>query len=89
MNDLYATEKKVKILFKSLDKLEKKEDAENIREFAKVLEAQGLSKKRIYKYVSHLKLVSKHVKVHSRKQHGRISKTFSFGCVLKNILASR
>jgi len=63
MNDLYATEKRVKALFKSLEKLEKKEDAEKIREFAKVLEAQGLSKKRVYKYASHLKLVSKHVKV--------------------------
>jgi len=47
MNDLYATEKRVKALFKSLDKLEKKGDAEKIREFAKVLEAQGLSKKRV------------------------------------------
>jgi Site-specific recombinase XerD len=63
MNDLYATEKRVKALFKSLDKLEKKGDAEKIREFAKVLEAQGLSKKRVYKYASHLKLVSKYVKV--------------------------
>jgi len=45
MNDLYATEKRVKALFKSLDKLGKKGDAEKIREFAKVLEAQDLSKK--------------------------------------------
>ena len=63
MNDLYATEKRVKALFKSLDKLGKKGDAEMIREFAKVLEAQDLSKKRVYKYASNLKLVSKHVKV--------------------------
>ena len=63
MNDLYNTEKRVTALFKSLEKLEKKEDAEKIREFAKVLEAQGLSKKRVYKYASHLKLVSKYVKV--------------------------
>jgi len=63
MNDLSATEKRVKALFKSFDKLEKKGDTEKIREFAKVLEAQGLSKKRVYKYASYLKLVSKHVKV--------------------------
>jgi len=43
MNDLYATEKRIKALFKSLDKLEKERDPENIREFAKILEAQGLS----------------------------------------------
>jgi len=63
MNDLYATEKRVKALFKSFDKLEKKGDAEKICEFAKVLEAQGLSKKRVYKYASHLNLVSKHEKI--------------------------
>jgi len=45
------------LLLNSLAKLEKKEDAELIRAFVKVLEAQGLSKRRVLKYVSHLKLV--------------------------------
>ena len=45
------------LLLNSLAKLEKKEDAELIKAFVKVLEAQGLSKRRVLKYVSHLKLV--------------------------------
>jgi len=61
--DIYNTERSLQLLLNSLAKLEKKEDAELIRAFVKVLEAQGLSKRRVLKYVSHLKLVSKHLKV--------------------------
>jgi len=61
--DIYNTERALQLLLNSLAKLEKKEDAELIKAFVKVLEAQGLSKRRILKYVSHLKLVSKHLKV--------------------------
>jgi len=62
-DDIYNTERTLQLLLNSLAKLEKKEDAELIRAFVKVLEAQGLSKRRVLKYVSHLKLVSKHLKV--------------------------
>ncbi|MFP3214361.1 MAG: tyrosine-type recombinase/integrase [Nitrososphaeria archaeon] len=62
-DDIYNTERALQLLLNSLAKLEKKEDAELIRAFVKVLEAQGLSKRRVLKYVSHLKLVSKHLKV--------------------------
>ncbi|MFP3133131.1 MAG: site-specific integrase [Nitrososphaeria archaeon] len=62
-DDIYNTERSLQLLINSLAKLEKKEDAELIRAFVKVLEAQGLSKRRVLKYVSHLKLVSKHLKV--------------------------
>jgi len=61
--DIYNTERSLQLLLNSLAKLEKKEDAELIKAFVKVLEAQGLSKRRVLKYVSHLKLVSKHLKV--------------------------
>jgi len=61
--DIYNTERALQLLLNSLAKLEKKEDAELIKAFVKVLEAQGLSKRRVLKYVSHLKLVSKHLKV--------------------------
>jgi len=62
-DDIYNTERSLQLLINSLAKLEKKEDAELIKAFVKVLEAQGLSKRRVLKYVSHLKLVSKHLKV--------------------------
>ena len=62
-DDIYNTERALQLLLNSLAKLEKKEDAELIKTFVKVLEAQGLSKRRVLKYVSHLKLVSKHLKV--------------------------
>jgi len=62
-DDIYNTERTLQLLINSLAKLEKKEDAELIKAFVKVLEAQGLSKRRVLKYVSHLKLVSKHLKV--------------------------
>ena len=62
-DDIYNTERALQLLLNSLAKLEKKEDAELIKAFVKVLEAQGLSKRRVLKYVSHLKLVSKHLKV--------------------------
>ena len=61
--DIYNTERSLQLLLNSLAKLEKKEDAELIKSFVKVIEAQGLSKRRVLKYVSHLKLVSKHLKV--------------------------
>jgi len=62
-DDIYDSEKKLKMMLNSLAKLEKKEDAELIKEIVKVLEAQRLSKKRIVRYITHLKLVSRHLKV--------------------------
>ncbi|NAY81927.1 MAG: tyrosine-type recombinase/integrase, partial [Thaumarchaeota archaeon] len=66
-DDIYNSDKRVEMILNSLAKLEKKEDAELIRKFVKVIEAQGLSKIRVIKYVSLLKLVSKHLKVHFAK----------------------
>jgi len=50
-------------MLNSLATLEKKEDVELIKAFVKVIEAQGLSKTRVNKYLIHLKLVSRHLKV--------------------------
>jgi len=62
-DDIYNSERRVEMMLNSLATLEKKEDAELIREFVKVIEAQGLSKTRVNKYIIHLKLVSRHLKV--------------------------
>jgi hypothetical protein len=62
-DDIYNTERSLQLHLNSLAKLEKKEDAELIKAFVKVLEAQGLSKRRVLKYVSHLKLVFSYLEI--------------------------
>jgi uncharacterized membrane protein YgaE (UPF0421/DUF939 family) len=62
-DDIYDSKRRVEMMLNSLAKLEKKEDVELIKEFVKVLEAQGLSKARVNTYLIHLKRVSRHLKV--------------------------
>jgi len=62
-DDIYDSERRVETMLNSLATLEKKEDAELIKAFVKVIEAQGLSKARVNKYLIHFKLVSRHLKV--------------------------
>ena len=62
-DDIYDSKRRVETMLNSLATLEKKEDVELIKAFVKVIEAQGLSKTRVNKYLIHLKLVSRHLKV--------------------------
>jgi len=62
-DDIYNSERRAEMMLNSLASLEKKEDVELIKSFVKVIEAQGLSKTRVNKYIIHLKLVSRHLKV--------------------------
>jgi len=62
-DDIYNSDRRVETMLNSLATLKKKEDVKLIKEFVKVIEAQGLSKTRVILYITSLKLVSRHLKV--------------------------
>jgi len=61
--DIYNSDRRVETMLNSLATLKKKEDAELIKSFVKVIKAQGLSKTRVTSYITSLKLVSRHLNV--------------------------